>query len=241
MDVILLERIENLGQMGDVVAVKPGYARNYLLPKNKALRATKDNLAEFETRRTQLEAVNLERRTEAEAVAGKMEGLSVVLIRQAGDNGQLYGSANARDIATSISEAGFSVARGQVQLDRPIKALGLHTVRVVLHPEVSVDVVANVARTEDEAALQATRGEAVLTTETDDEADVAAQVEELFEEGAEPSAEELAPDGEETASGEPAAADAAASAGAEADEPAAQGDVEPAGDGQDDGEDKDSA
>lgn len=155
MDVILLERIERLGQMGDVVNVKAGYARNYLLPRRKALRVTKANLERFEAERVTLEAQNLERRADAEAVAGKLDGLAVVLIRQAGDNGQLYGSVTARDVAERLAEAGFVVDRHQVQIERPIKALGLHAIHVALHPEVSVTVSANVAPSEEAAASQA--------------------------------------------------------------------------------------
>src|ERR1700752_4212178 len=144
--VVLLERIEKLGQMGQVVNVKPGYARNYLLPQKKALRATKDNLAYFEKQRVQLEAANLERKKDADQVAQKLEGLSVVIIRQAGESGQLYGSVNARDIADAVTATGFTVTRGQVVLDKPIKTLGLYKLRVVLHPEVSVQVTSNVAQ-----------------------------------------------------------------------------------------------
>jgi large subunit ribosomal protein L9 len=158
MDVILLERIERLGQMGDVVRVKPGFARNYLLPQKKALRATDANRKLFETQRAQLEAVNLERRTEAEAVAGKLEGLTVVIVRQASETDQLYGSVTVRDIGQAITAAGFTIESKQVQLDRPIKLVGLHPVTVRLHPEVSVSVTVNVARSEEEAAMQA-RGE----------------------------------------------------------------------------------
>ena len=160
MDIVLLERVPNLGQMGDTVKVKPGYARNYLLPQKKALRATKANLEQFERQRAQLEVSNLERRREAEAVAGKIDGMSVTLIRQAGDSGQLYGSVSVRDLAEAMQAAGVSVDRKQVQLVQPIKMLGLHTVTVALHPEVSIRVTANVARTEDEASRQA-RGENV--------------------------------------------------------------------------------
>ena len=162
MDIILLERVEKLGQMGDVVKVKNGYARNFLLPQKKALRASKDNIAYFETQKAQLEAQNLERRQEAEAVAGKMNDMSVVLFRSAGDTGQLYGSVSSRDISEAMVEAGTSVDRRQVELERPIKTLGLHGVRVRLHPEVVVTVTANVARTADEAEAQA-RGEDVLS------------------------------------------------------------------------------
>ena len=160
MDVILLERIAKLGQMGDVVSVKDGFARNYLLPQQKALRATEENKAEFESRRTQLEATNLERRTEAEGVAGKLTDQTYVAIRQAGDTGQLYGSVSTRDIAEIITEGGVSVTRRQVNLAQPIKTLGLHPVKLQLHPEVIVDVTVNVARSEDEAERQA-RGEDV--------------------------------------------------------------------------------
>jgi large subunit ribosomal protein L9 len=164
MQIILLERIENLGQMGDVVRVKPGYARNYLLPQNKAVRATEENRKRFEETRAQLEASNLQRRSEAQAVAAKLDGLSVVLIRQAGEAGQLYGSVTARDVAEAITAAGFTVGRQQIRLHQPIKALGLHTVKVGLHPEVVVSVVANVARTQDEADVQARTGIAVART-----------------------------------------------------------------------------
>ena len=161
MEVILLERIEKLGQMGDVVTVKPGYARNFLLPRQKAMRATKSNMAVFEARRAQLEAENLKRREEAEAVAEKLDGMSVVLIRQAGDSGQLYGSVTARDISDAITEAGVTVNRNQVAMDKAIKTLGLHAVKVRLHPEVSVDVTGNVARSEEEAVTQAETGQMV--------------------------------------------------------------------------------
>jgi large subunit ribosomal protein L9 len=156
MEVILLERIENLGQMGDVVRVRPGFARNYLLPKRKALRATKDNMTRFESQRAQLEAQNLKRREEAEAVGSKLDGLKVVLLRQASEAGQLYGSVTARDIAEAVTEAGFTIQKSQVVLNQPIKELGLHTIRVVLHPEVDVSVVANVAKSAEEAETQAT-------------------------------------------------------------------------------------
>ncbi|MGF1609361.1 MAG: 50S ribosomal protein L9 [Kiloniellales bacterium] len=165
MEVILMERIEKLGQMGDVVRVKPGFARNYLLPQRKALRATKENLAFFESQRTQLEAQNLERRGEAESVAKKLEGLMVTLIRQAGDSGQLYGSVNTRDVAESVSAAGVTVNRQQVVMDRVIKVLGLHPVKIRLHPEVAVTITANVARSEDEAKIQVQTGHMVSAEE----------------------------------------------------------------------------
>jgi len=155
MDVILLERIETLGQMGEVVKVKPGYARNYLLPQKKALRATKENREYFEKQRAQLEAQNLSKRADAEKVATKLDGITVIIIRQAGEFGQLYGSVSTRDIATAITGAGFTVDRRQILLDVPIKTLGLHKTRVSLHPEVTVTVTLNVAPTEEEAAAQA--------------------------------------------------------------------------------------
>lgn len=155
MQVILLQRIERLGQMGDIVSVKPGFARNFLLPHKKALRATKENMSYFEKQRAQLEVQNLKARQDAEAVAKKMEGLSVIVIRQAGETGQLYGSVANRDLAQAITASGFTVDRRQVLLDQPIKALGLFKVRVSLHPEVTITVTANVAQSEEEAALQA--------------------------------------------------------------------------------------
>ncbi len=165
MEVILLERIEKLGQMGDVVTVKAGYARNFLLPQKKAMRATSSNQAVFEQQRTQLEADNLQRRQEAESVAGKIDGIDVTIIRQAGDSGQLYGSVSARDIADSVTEAGVTVGRSQIVLNRPIKALGIYETRVALHPEVSVNVTVNIARTDDEARLQLEQGGAVASAE----------------------------------------------------------------------------
>ncbi len=165
MQVILLERIEKLGQMGDIVKVKPGYARNYLLPNRKALRATDENLKVFESQRTRLEADNLERRVEAESVAGKLDGLSIVLLRQAGEGGQLYGSVTARDMAQALDQAGVKVERSQVHLDKVIKVLGLHPVRIRLHPEVAVTITANVARSEEEARTQATEGHVVSAEE----------------------------------------------------------------------------
>jgi large subunit ribosomal protein L9 len=160
MEVILLERVGRLGQMGDVVRVKDGYARNFLLPQGKALRATEANRKTFEGQRVQLEARNLELKTEAEGVSTRLDGQTFVSIRQAGDTGQLYGSVSTRDIADAVSAGGFSVERRQVLLDKPIKALGLHKVRVALHPEVVVNVSINVARSADEAERQA-RGEDV--------------------------------------------------------------------------------
>lgn len=157
MDVILLERIEKLGQMGDVVSVKPGFARNFLLPQKKALRATKTNVAEFEARKAQLETDNLTRKSEAESVGEKMDGTVIVAVRNAGDSGQLYGSVSSRDVATGLTEAGFTTDKRQVVIEQPIKMLGIHPIRVVLHPEVSVTVSVNVARSGEEAEMQAER------------------------------------------------------------------------------------
>jgi large subunit ribosomal protein L9 len=158
MEVILLERIARLGQMGDVVRVKNGYARNYLLPQGKALRANAESRKRFEGERAQLEARNLEARKEAEAVAEKLTGQAFVVIRQAGETGQLYGSVATRDIAETATAGGFSVERRQVRLDRAIKTIGLHEVKITLHPEVEVPITINVARSSDEADRQA-RGE----------------------------------------------------------------------------------
>ena len=171
MDVILLERVEKLGQMGDVVSVKPGYARNYLLPRRKALRANKHNLEFFEGRRSQLEADNLQRKSVAESVAKKVDGLTVPVIRAAGESGQLYGSVTARDIAEAIIAAGVTVTRQQVMLDRALKTLGLEEIKVVLHPEVSASVVVNIARSQDEAEQQAHLGRAVGVDELDQDDD----------------------------------------------------------------------
>lgn len=175
MEVILLERIEKLGQMGDTVKVKPGFARNYLLPQKKALRSTKENLARFESQRAQLEARNLERRQEAEAVAVKLNGLAILIIRQAGEGGMLYGSVSGRDVAEAVKEAGFTVERRQVALDAPIKSLGTSQVRVSLHPEVSVNVKVTVARSQEEAERAARAAEpAVEAVEVEVEADAEA-------------------------------------------------------------------
>jgi large subunit ribosomal protein L9 len=155
VDLILLERVDKLGQMGQIVKVKPGFARNYLLPQKKALRATKENLAYFESQRAQLEANNLQRRSEATEIGSKLEGLSVVVVRQAGESGQLYGSVSARDIAEAVTEAGFTIEKRQVLLERPIKSLGIHSLKIVLHPEVAVTITANVAQSSEEANMQA--------------------------------------------------------------------------------------
>ncbi len=175
IELILLQRIDKLGQMGEVVKVKPGFARNYLLPQRKAIRANKDSLAQFETQRAQLEAQNIKRRDEAERVAERMGHMQVVIIRQAGESGSLYGSVSSRDIADAITEAGLTVTRQQVILQQPIKMLGLSEVRVILHPEVPLPVTVNVARSPEEAEKQA-RGEAVGAAADDEPA-----LEELFE------------------------------------------------------------
>ncbi|MEL6752190.1 MAG: 50S ribosomal protein L9 [Pseudomonadota bacterium] len=174
MQVILLERIAKLGQMGDIVTVKPGFARNFLLPRAKALRATEANKKKFESQRAQLEARNLELKTEAERIAEQLAGQTYIVIRQAGDTGQLYGSVSTRDIAEAISESGVSVERRQVMLESPIKSLGLHELKIQLHPEVEVGVTANVARSEEEAERQAA-GEDVTVIQDD--------LEELFDLG----------------------------------------------------------
>jgi large subunit ribosomal protein L9 len=210
MDVILLERVAKLGQMGETVKVKDGYARNFLLPQGKALRANKANLAKFEAERAQLEARNLERKSEAEGVAGKLDGATYVIIRSAGETGQLYGSVAARDIAEAATADGVSVARSQVRLERPIKSIGLHPVIVQLHPEVEVTVTMNVARSEDEAERQAA-GEDLTVQDYD-----GFEFEEDVDEDA-PDAEdifEVAPDDDELAlGGDDDVADDAESAG----------------------------
>jgi large subunit ribosomal protein L9 len=190
MQVILLERVEKLGQMGDEVRVKDGFARNFLLPQKKALRATKANREYFAGQKAQLEAQNLQRKSEAEKIAKKLDGMIFALLRQAGDRGQLYGSVSPRDIATAISEGGFTVNRTQVPLDKAIKSIGLAPVSVVLHPEVRVTVTINVARTEDEAERQA-RGEDVLAEKTPEE-EAVVEAEAMFEDGAGPKEEEEA-------------------------------------------------
>jgi large subunit ribosomal protein L9 len=174
VELILLQRVEKLGQMGEVVKVKPGYARNFLLPQAKAVRATKANRERFERERVQLEAQNLKRREEAERVAERVHGLAVVLIRQAGDSGSLFGSVTARDISDASTAAGLTVERSQVLLQQPIKVLGISSVRVALHPEVIIDIKVNVARSPEEAEKQA-RGEAIVA-----EADEAPELGPLF-------------------------------------------------------------
>ena len=165
MNLILLERVPKLGQMGDVVKVKPGFARNFLLPQKKALRATKDNIAYFESQRKVLEAQNLERRQDAEKVGTKIGDLKVILIRQASEALQLYGSVTSRDIADGAAAAGVKVERSQVELDRPIKLLGAHKIKVHLHPEVTIEITVVVARSPDEADFLAKGGTLVAETE----------------------------------------------------------------------------
>lgn len=182
MDVILLERIEKLGSIGDVVKVKNGYARNFLLPRGKALRANESNRKVFESNRERIEAQNAERRSEAETEAKKIDGAKIQLIRQASNTGQLYGSVSARDLAEALEAAGYKVAKNQIVLDRPIKAIGMQDVKIALHPEVSVTISVNVARSPEEAELQAA-GKDVMAEMF--EKDVAGFTEERIE-GAEP-------------------------------------------------------
>ena len=197
MDVVLLERVEKLGQMGDVVAVKSGFARNYLLPQGKALRATKANMARFEEQRAQLEARNLELKKEAEAVAEKLDGQQFVVIRSASESGSLYGSVSSRDAAEAATEGGFTIERRQIVLDRPVKELGLHRMRVVLHPEVHVTITINVARSPEEAEIQAS-GKSVQDVRAEENAEADFDIAELFDDVGAAAADELAdPRGEE--------------------------------------------
>jgi large subunit ribosomal protein L9 len=196
MNVILLERVENLGQMGDVVKVRAGYARNFLLPQKKALRANDDNKKVFEAQRAELEARNLERKKEAEAAATKINGMSFIVIRQSSEMGVLYGSVSTRDIADAADESGVKIERAQVRLDKPLKALGVFPIRIALHSEVDAKININIARSADEAERQA-RGEDVLATADDlarqEEAESKA---EFFDEGAGEAVEQ---DGEDNA------------------------------------------
>ena len=180
MQVILLQRVAKLGQMGEVVSVKDGYARNFLLPQGKALRANDTNIKLFETRKVQLETHNLETKGEAEAIAAKLDGQVFVVIRSASDAGALYGSVTARDAAEAAEAAGFTVQRGQVVLDRPIKDLGVHTVTVTLHPDVSVKIKMNVARSPEEALLQAS-GKSIQDRAAEEEAQAEFEIAELFD------------------------------------------------------------
>lgn len=218
MEIILLERIGKLGQMGDVVRVKDGYARNFLLPTGKALRATETNKQKFEGQRAELEARNLERKKEAEEVSGKLDGYTFQVIRSAGETGQLYGSVSARDIAETLEEAGFKVSRSQVAMEQPLKAIGMHSVNISLHPEVDVTVTANIARSPDEATRQAAGED--LSQREDIELDLEVfdgEMDEFFEEGAAKPEDEA--DGEDADTEEAEApaeeADAEADAGDE--------------------------
>ncbi|WP_069299853.1 50S ribosomal protein L9 [Neptunicoccus sediminis] len=204
MDVILLERVAKLGQMGDVVSVKQGYARNFLLAQGKALRATKGNMESFENRKAQLEAQNLETKKEAEAVAAKLDGQQFVVIRSASDAGSLYGSVSTRDAATAATEAGFTVDKKQMVLEAPIKELGVHTMRVVLHPEVECSIEINVARSAEEAELQAS-GKSIQELEAEAEAEAEFEISELFDDiggAALDDLEDNVPAAEEEATGE---------------------------------------
>ncbi len=185
VELILMQRVEKLGQMGEIVRVKPGYARNYLLPQKMAMRANKANREQFETQRLQLEAQNLRRREEAERLAERIGQMTVVIIRQASDSGSLYGSVSVRDVAEGCTAGGLTVNRQQVVLDQPIKTLGLSAVRVVLHPEVSLPVTVNVARSVEEAEKQA-RGERIRQDQDDEDAAANQEIAALFEPGAEP-------------------------------------------------------
>jgi len=203
MQIILLERIAKLGQMGDVVNVKDGFARNFLLPQGKALRANEENKARFESQRVDLEARNLERKGGAEEINKKLDGTSYVVIRSAGETGQLYGSVTTRDIAAALDGEGFKVARSQIILLAPIKTIGLHKVEVVLHPEVSANIVINVARSEDEAVRQ-TAGEDMSSRDAfdaDSQADI--DLAEVFD-NPDDIVEELDADGEDSAAEETA-------------------------------------
>ncbi|MEC7795003.1 MAG: 50S ribosomal protein L9 [Pseudomonadota bacterium] len=180
MEVILLERVAKLGQMGDVVTVKPGYARNYLLLQGKALTASKENIAQFEAQKAQLEANNLETKKEAEALGEKLDGQQFVVIRSASDGGNLYGSVTPRDVANVATENGFTVERKQVIIPMPIKELGLHKVDVTLHPEVAVQVELNVARSPEEAELQAS-GKSIQELAAEEEAAAEFEIQELFD------------------------------------------------------------
>ena len=193
MQVILLERVAKLGQMGEVVKVKEGYARNFLLPQGKALRASDANIAAFEDRKIQLEARNSETRAEAEKIAKSLDGKTFVVIRSASDAGALYGSVTTRDVADTATEAGFSIDRKQVVLGNPIKDLGLHVVNVVLHPEVTADVTLNVARSPEEAEIQA-QGKTIQELAAEEEAAAEFEISELFDDiGAASSDDDDAP------------------------------------------------
>lgn len=184
-EVILLERVDNLGQMGELVKVKPGYARNFLLPQKKALRATKENLAYFESQKKALEAQNLKKKEEAEKVAKKLDGMKVIIIRQAAEGGQLYGSVASRDIAEAVTANGIEIGRSQVQLNDAFKSIGLFKVSIALHPEVKVGITLNVARSAAEAATQEKTGKAAIVDyNAKDEAPAAVDKSAILEESA---------------------------------------------------------
>jgi large subunit ribosomal protein L9 len=194
MEVILLERVAKLGQMGDVVRVKDGFARNYLLPKGKALRATKENTSRFETMKVDLEARNLEQKGEAQKVAEKLDGQKFTVLRQAAEGGQLYGSVSPRDLADLVSEKGFAITRSQIALNTPIKAIGMHKVPISLHPEVEVSISVTVARNADEAERLARGEDITISREDVDEA--AEQAEAFFDPDARRADEAEAPPAE---------------------------------------------
>ncbi len=209
MQVILLERVAKLGQMGDVVDVKPGYARNFLLPQGKALTASESNVSQFEQQKAQLEARNLETRKEAEDLGARLDGQQFVVIRQASDGGSLYGSVTTRDAAEAATEAGFSLDRKQVVIERPIKELGLHVVSVALHPEVDVTMTLNVARSAEEAELQAS-GKSIQELAAEAEAEAEFEIAELFDDIGSAQLDELETEAAQ-ADEEPAEAEATAS------------------------------
>jgi large subunit ribosomal protein L9 len=190
MDVILLERVAKLGQMGDVVSVKQGFARNFLLPKGKALRASAENMKRFENQKAQLEAQNLEAKSEAEAVAKKLDGQQFIVIRSASDSGSLYGSVTIRDAADAATEAGFTLDKKQCVLNKPIKELGIHELTVVLHPEVDVKIELNVARSKDEAELQAS-GKSIQDLAAEADAEAEFEIAELFDDIGSAASEDL--------------------------------------------------
>ncbi len=200
MEVILLERVAKLGQMGDIVRVRDGYARNFLLPQGKALRATQDNRTKFEAMKSHLEARNLELRSEAEKVAAKLDGRRFTVLRQAGETGQLYGSVSTRDLAAILEDGGFSVQRSQIDLNAPIKSIGQHQIPVRLHPEVSVNVTLLIARSADEAERLA-RGEDITAVRVEIEEEEAIAPTDVFENPAAAPEQEAQGDGAEKAAG----------------------------------------
>ena len=197
MQVILMERVAKLGQMGDVVDVKSGYARNYLLPQGKALTASKDNIAQFESQKAQLEARNLETRTEAENLAERLNGQKFIVLRSASDSGALYGSVTPRDAAEVATDGGFNVDRKQIASLKPIKELGLHEMEVRLHPEVSATIILNVARSAEEAELQA-EGKSIQELAAEEEAAAEFEIAELFDDMGAAAAEEFEAENDET-------------------------------------------